>query len=225
MNKICSKCKTEKSISLFYKNRVMKDGYDGYCKTCRNVQKKASTPENYQKEYNKRYYIENSGKIKETVKKYRLNNPEICRERCKAYAFKNQDRINSNKRQYFQENKERINAYRRKRKEIDPVFLISSRLRGRFNIALKRQGTHKKNKTMTYIGCTKEELRNHIQSKFVDGMSWGNKGEWHIDHIIPISSFDLSDEKQVFQAMNFTNLQPLWAIDNIRKSNKINIYA
>ena len=223
MTKSCSKCKTEKDIALFYKNKAMKTGFDNYCKVCREIQKKSSTPENYQKEYNKEYYSKNSLKIKKANKEYQLKNIEKCKDFHKKYYEINKETLLAKKRAYFQNNKESRNEYYRNKMQTDPVFLIRSRIRGRFNIALKRQGTQKKNKTMEYIGCSKEELKKYIELQFVDGMSWDNKGKWHIDHIKPLSSFDLSDEKQVFEAMNFRNLQPLWAQDNIRKSNKINV--
>lgn len=76
---------------------------------------------------------------------------------------------------------------------------------------------------LKYIGCSREDLIKHIKSKFTEGMNWENYGVkgWHIDHIIPISSFDLSKEEEVYVMMNYINLQPLWAKDNIRKRNKI----
>lgn len=223
MIKSCSKCKIEKDITLFYKNKAMKTGFDNYCKICREIQKKLSTPENYQKEYNKKYYVDNSLKIKDSTKAYRLANLEKNKQYHKTYNEINKDVLLARKKKYAKDNRTAINTYWRERKINDPAFLVRSRIRNRFNIALKRQGTKKINKTMEYVGCSKEELKKHIEAQFVDGMTWDNKGKWHIDHIKPLSSFDLSDEKQVFEAMNFCNLQPLWAEDNIKKSNKINV--
>lgn len=94
-------------------------------------------------------------------------------------------------------------------------------LRRRLAISLKHNGTTKRNKTMIYVGCSKEELICHLESKFVEGMTWKNYGQWHIDHIMPVSSFNLNDENELFRMMSYTNLQPLWAHDNRVKSNKI----
>ena len=71
------------------------------------------------------------------------------------------------------------------------------------------------------IGCSRDELCDHLESMFAEGMSWDNMGEWHIDHIKPLSSFDVLDESDRAKANNFSNLQPLWAIDNLKKYNKM----
>jgi len=74
---------------------------------------------------------------------------------------------------------------------------------------------------MELVGCSIEELMKHIESQFTDGMSWENQGEWHIDHVRPCASFDLTDEQQQRECFHYTNLQPLWAEDNLRKRAKI----
>lgn len=97
---------------------------------------------------------------------------------------------------------------------------IANNLRGRLRLALKSQKTQKNNSTLLYIGCTKEFLREYLQSLFQENMSWENYGKWHIDHIKPISLFDLTKEEEIYKAMHYTNLQPLWAKDNHKKSTK-----
>ena len=79
---------------------------------------------------------------------------------------------------------------------------------------------NKKNKTILYIGCSLEELKLHLEKQFKPGMTWENHGEWHIDHIIPLAS--AKTEEDLYKLNHYTNLQPLWAIDNLKKSNKIN---
>lgn len=93
-------------------------------------------------------------------------------------------------------------------------------LRSRLSHATK--GTVKRGSTMSLTGCTVAELRQHLESQFVDDMSWDNYGRngWHVDHIRPCASFDLSDPEQQRQCFHYTNLQPLWATDNIRKKDK-----
>jgi len=78
----------------------------------------------------------------------------------------------------------------------------------------------KTGKTLELTGCSKEELITHLQSKFTEGMTWDNYGEWHIDHILPCVSFNLEDPEEQKKCFHWTNLQPLWAIDNIRKGAK-----
>ncbi len=108
-----------------------------------------------------------------------------------------------------------------------PEVLLRRKIRravsGRLRSAMNKYLATKKNVTVVYLGCSIEELIVHLEDKFVPGMTWENHGlfGWHIDHIRPISSFDFSDEEQIKTAFHFTNLQPLWAFDNIKKSNKI----
>ena len=84
---------------------------------------------------------------------------------------------------------------------------------------LKRLGTSKKAKTNEILGYSALELKEHIEKKFTEGMSWDNWGKWHIDHIIPLSKFDKSEKLSIINSLD--NLQPLWAADNLKKSNKI----
>jgi hypothetical protein len=85
--------------------------------------------------------------------------------------------------------------------------------------SIKRQGYKKNSKTQSILGCSYEEFKLFIESKFQEGMSWVNKGMWHLDHIIPISS--AKDEEEVYKLNHYKNFQPLWEIDNLLKSNKI----
>ena len=98
---------------------------------------------------------------------------------------------------------------------------IGTNLRSRLNKAIK--GSYKSGSAVFDLGCSIDEFRVHMESKFQLGMSWDNWGRktWHIDHIRPISSFDLSDRDQLLEACHYTNLQPLWAKDNMMKSSRI----
>jgi hypothetical protein len=92
-------------------------------------------------------------------------------------------------------------------------------VRSRISTYLKNSNYMKKNKTFEIVGCSPEFLKEHLEKQFVDGMSWENRAEWHIDHIIPLSS--AKTEEDALKLCHYTNLQPLWAEDNLRKSNKI----
>jgi len=109
--------------------------------------------------------------------------------------------------------------YMRDRRKIDSIFKLLGNLRHRLNMALK--GNPKIETTMKLVGCSIEQLRKHLGLKFVEGMSWKNYGKWHVDHIIPCASFDLSKASEQKKCFNYTNLQPLWAKDNLKKSDKI----
>lgn len=100
-------------------------------------------------------------------------------------------------------------------------YVLRLRVRTRLLKALRKTGTAKSDSMHDLIGCSIDELRRHLESMFVEGMDWSNRNHWHIDHVIPLASFDLSDPEQLRKACHYTNLQPLWAEDNIAKSDKL----
>lgn len=126
-------------------------------------------------------------------------------------------------KEYEKNNKAKVRAakraYRKDKYASDPMFRLSVKIRVRLQRALK---SNKTNSTFELLGCTLEQLKKHIEDKFQPGMSWSNycKRGWHIDHISPLSAFDLNDPEQLRQACHYTNLQPMWAVDNRVKSNK-----
>jgi len=120
------------------------------------------------------------------------------------------------------EHKIEIRNYGRKRRK-DTYFRLISNLRTRINKALKRK--KKTDHTLILIGCSINKLKDHLESKFLSNMSWNNYGKygWHVDHIIPCASFDLSNPEEQQKCFHYTNLQPLWEDDNLRKGAKINV--
>jgi len=113
----------------------------------------------------------------------------------------------------------RRRTYNRKRRAKDPQFRMAQNLRSRVRGALK--GSRRSAVFWNLIGCAPLELRVWIEYNFVGGMSWENYGKWHIDHILPCISFDLTDPAAQRECFHYTNLQPLWASDNIRKGGKV----
>tara|TARA_B100000900_G_scaffold409732_2_gene426192 strand:+ start:543 stop:1022 length:480 start_codon:yes stop_codon:yes gene_type:complete len=111
--------------------------------------------------------------------------------------------------------------YQRERCARDPAYRTLLRLRCRLRSAVKAQGSRKSASTMSLVGCSPAELRAHLESKFTGGMSWSNQGKWHVDHIRPCASFDLTDPDQQKACFHYTNLQPLWGIDNLCKGSKV----
>lgn len=103
-----------------------------------------------------------------------------------------------------------------------PEGIVLLAARKRLNELVRLKGAYKPGKTRELIGCTVRELKEHLEAQFTDGMTWDNYGRygWHIDHIRPCASFDLSDPEQVRQCFHYTNLQPLWGVDNMRKSDR-----
>jgi hypothetical protein len=119
---------------------------------------------------------------------------------------------------YRQRNKKRIMAFKREWNKKSIKHKIVRNLRRRVHHALK--GETKSESTLSLLGCSINYLKEYLESKFQQGMTWDNYGEWHIDHIKPCSAFDLSDPVQQKECFAYTNLQPLWAIDNLKKAYK-----
>lgn len=122
---------------------------------------------------------------------------------------KSLERWRENSRIWHKENRERVNAYRRNKRQEDLGFRLVCNLRKRLSFLLRKSITSKTKQTMSLLGCNLEELKAHLLSKFQDGMSFENYGEWHIDHIIPCDSFDLSNPEHQELCFNYLNLQPL----------------
>lgn len=104
---------------------------------------------------------------------------------------------------------------KRERMERDPVFRLACHLRARLANAVR--GRWKGSSAVRDLGCSLDEFVRYIQARFAPGMSWENYGAWHLDHIQPLASFDLTDRTQCAAACHYSNLQPLWAADNVRK--------
>jgi hypothetical protein len=167
----------------------------------------------------------NRDKINARFRKWYKNNLKH-QKTVKEYREKNKERI----LKYFEEYrkkpgyKEKFNLYMKNymnnKLKTDPNFKLTMQLRHRIYLALKVKGISKSKRTMKLLGCTVEELWKHLESKFQPGMTKENYGKWHVDHIRPCASFDLTDPEQQSICFHYTNLQPLWAKDNIRKGSK-----
>jgi len=186
---------------------------------------------------NRDYYIKNRESIINKVKKYTENNKEQHSKYAHEYYLKNKEDIAKYHKEYRKEhyediivprrkkNRSKINAtmrkYRAKRIKIDVNYKLSINLRNRLLQAIKRN--QKMGSAINDLGCTIFELKKYLEKQFTGNMSWKNYGRkgWHIDHIKPLSSFDLINREQFLKACHYTNLQPLWAKDNLIKHNKI----
>lgn len=138
----------------------------------------------------------------------------------KAWRLKNYAKCRAREKAYQIANKEKRRAYEAARRATDPCYLILTRLRARLR-SLVRHGRLTSSKgSLRLLGCTLPQFMAHIESKFLPGMSWQNRNLWHIDHLEPCSSYDLSNEIERQRCFHWSNLQPLWRADNIRKLNK-----
>jgi hypothetical protein len=145
----------------------------------------------------------------------------IASKTCKECHNKKAKRIRTTK-EGRQKYRNQYNAWRNKKRINDPAFKIHENIRTRIAMAIKSIKTYRTGSIENMFGCSRESLIAHFESKFTPKMTWENHGSyWHVDHIIPISSFDLTDPKQCKQANHWTNLQPLEAAANLAKSNTI----
>lgn len=152
-------------------------------------------------------------------KQYREENPEIIRAQKRAYYEANKASVAARKREWVEKNRSYVQEGRRKRYAEDVEFRIAYQLRNRLGRAVARG--YKTGSAVRDLGCSIPHLIKHLEDQFTEGMSWDNWGEWHIDHIIPLVQFDLSNRDDLLRACHYTNLQPLWAKDNLSKGGRI----
>lgn len=148
----------------------------------------------------------------------RIKNKDKKRIYDSEYSLKNKNKIKERCKNWKQNNKDKINKYNRERASSDLNYKILHNLRNRVGNAIKFN--YKSTSTKELLGCSIEYLRLYLEDMFDDDMSWYNYGLWHIDHIRPCASFNLSDLDQQKQCFHYTNLQPLWAKDNLSKGAK-----
>jgi hypothetical protein len=224
VTKKCSKCKQVKEVCFFSKNNKTKDKLHCSCKECdkekyfKNRERNILNMRDYKKnnpEKLKEYYLKNQ----ENYKQYRESKKDLNKFYMKDYYFNNLEK----RKKYLELTKEKRNLkrniYQKERSKSDSLFKLKIYVRNRIGFYLKKNNITKRNNTFKIVGCSPQELKIHLEQKFIDGMSWDNQGEWHIDHIIPLSS--AQTEEELYKLCHFTNLQPMWALDNIKKGSKI----
>jgi len=210
--KICSICKIEKLYIDFYYCSHTTTHCQSACKDC-------------DKKRGKIYREKHKEKIAKRIKEWTLKNIEKVRKRIKNYELKNAERISKRKHRYYKNNQKRIQIihtkYMRKARKLNINVRLLENLRRRLYSALI-QG-HKSQSTASLLGCTVKELKQHLEKQFQNGMTWSNYGKngWEIDHIRPCASFDLSKPEEQKKCFHYTNLQPLWAVENYKKHDKI----
>jgi hypothetical protein len=237
--KFCNECKLELPISKFTIKNKDRGTYDCKCKKCRyksRIEYKNeynSIPENKDKRraYKRKKALE-AKVIRDNLKaeKQRLIDIELEKKRIdkeqqdlireeknrlKEYRKTNQYRIEQDKR-----NKDRKKERFKFRFNNDELFAIKKRLRNLIRNSFRKKGYHKlESKTKDIIGLSFNEFKLYMESKFVDGMNWENRNKWHIDHIIPLST--AKSAQDLIALSHYTNLQPLWAMDNLKKGDKL----
>jgi|SRR5208282_1459268 len=170
------------------------------------------------KEIGSNWDKKNREKRKKQQKERRNNFPEKCKEIANRFYFNNIEKCRNWSDSYKKENPEKIREYSHKFYENHPeVFFMSNSLHRMLRLSI----LSKNSKTYQYIGCSPGFLRNHLESLFKSGMTWENYGDWEIDHIIPVSWFPFDkDPDLLFVASHWSNLQPMWKIENREKNNR-----
>jgi hypothetical protein len=165
----------------------------------------------------------------EAARRRYAKDPERAREACRRSYVRHIEKRREDARLYQRANKGRFrevrNRYTTDRKRKDPVFKIACVLRSTLNGYLRRRGQVRPStlSAVRSLGCSLLEFKTYIEQKFTAGMSWENHGVngWHLDHRTPLSSVDLTDPVQLQKVIHYTNLQPMWAADNIRKRGSV----
>lgn len=223
--KKCGSCKLEKPYEEFNKRKASVDGYANMCRECN-------------RKYQKKYNVNNSDRLSDYKKTWRENNREYMKDYLKDYYKSNKETLNQKKKEYYNLNKSYFNElgkkyYQDHKKELlqwhkehnkeryynNPEYNLQVKVRRRLWSFFKNKS--KTGRTKEMLGCSWDQLKNHLESQFKDGMSWDNMGKfgWHIDHIIPLSS--AKSEVEIMKLCHYTNLQPLWWLENLKKSNKV----
>lgn len=212
MQKKCCKCKQTKKIEEFNKCKSGKFGLHNHCRDCQKITRRA-------------WYLKNIDAQRSASSEY--SKTDKAKQQRKRRYDKHKDRIleENRIRRRTPHARKLANAARQRKLENDHSFRMAQNLRCRIRIALKRRGLLgiKREHLKEVLGCTLDELKVHIEKQFKDGMTWDNYGVkgWHIDHIIPCKHFDLTKEEERRKCFHYTNLQPLWWIDNISKHCRI----
>jgi hypothetical protein len=191
--KLCRVCQEEKSLADFNKDATKKDGHQSICRSCKHSK-------------DKDYSLQNKDTINQRSRQWRKGNKERQRENTKRWKEQNPERYKEIQRKHWKKSYEVRGWYKN-------LFVSIKR-------ALKNGWPSKK--IFERLGYTPDDLRKHLESKFKEGMTWDNHGEWHIDHIIPQSwlPFDSIEDENFLKCWSLDNLQPLWAKDNISKQDR-----
>lgn len=206
--KKCSMCNSELPANkdFFHRDRGKKDGLNSRCKTCSNKANKSWVEKNRDRhiEYHSSYRQENREKISKRNREQYLKNREY---RLQYAKLKQRERRNE------------INEQARKRYKNCPKTKISFSVSTRIRRSLKGGAKG----IFSHLPYTKEDLVNHLEKQFTEGMSWENYGEWHIDHIMPIASYKYEsiEDEGFIECWSLSNLRPLWAKENLSKGKKI----
>jgi hypothetical protein len=214
--KICSKCHIKKELREFYFRNPY---YRSECKQCSNISSVQYHEKNKikNKEKRKKYYLDNKEKILIHNKINYTKNKYLYNKTNKKYRDSHKEQLAKQQKNWRDSHKIFLKNKKLNRLNNDPNYKLKLYMRSRINLAL--ESNQKSGHTLELLGCSIEFLKQHLESQFTEGMSWENhnlKG-WHVDHIYPCASFDLSKPEEQQICFHWSNLQPLWWYDNLSK--------
>jgi hypothetical protein len=169
----------------------------------------------------------NTGGRKVATKRYYEKHKEFLLEKCKAWHKENREYRREYHKEWREDNRDKWNEtkrnYERNRKSSDPIYKLIGNFRTAIYTVLKENNVTKNDHYFNILGYSQEDLINHLGNLLIDGMTWDNYGEWHVDHVLPITHFKFSstDDEAFKECWSLNNLQPLWGYENISKSNKL----
>jgi len=217
--KTCENCKIDKEITDFNKSKKWRTKI---CKDCANEKRR----NNYQLnrdailKYSKDKYLEKKDSILKTNKNYRDKNKEFLKLKQKQYVLNNKERISEYQKRYRLKNKEKLSIEKREwqknKSKTDNLFVLKRRVRWLVYNYIKKGNYIKSSKTTDILGCDFIFFKEYIESQFKPGMNWDNI---HLDHIKPLSK--AKSEKEILEFNHYTNFQPLFVKENLKKSNKL----
>jgi hypothetical protein len=235
---VCKECKKITYKKYYEKNiEKIKNYRDGrkeetkkylknyYQKNIQNIKETREKNKDKLKEKRDQFYQKNKKKLIEKSKNYYSKNKDKKKQYNRFYRENNIEKEVNRWKNYYKDNREKLikrsSEYHRLQKKISHLYKLKHNIRGRVSDFLRKKNIKKTNKTFNIVGCDPQFLKEHIENQFIEGMSWDNYGfyGWHIDHIIPLSS--AKTEEEVYKLCHYTNLQPLWSEENLKKSNKI----
>lgn len=224
----CRKCGVDKPTDQFHIHKKCRDGLNPTCKDCRRIlahERYVLNRETILKKY-KEYYQENIESVRKRHTDYREINKERLNRIAMEHYYANWDVERQRRDEWTRRNWDKRLAYHRKwkaeRRARDYSYKVHSNVSRRLRDSLTNGGVKSGKAWERLLGYTTADLMSHLESRFTDGMSWDNYGEWHIDHICPIKHFKVKsdDNKTLLECWKLNNLQPLWAKDNITKKDK-----
>ena len=204
------------------KDSRSQDGFSTLCKPCKKSHYHANKSDILGKQ--EIYRNNHKEEIAARDKKYAENHKEQIQIYRAEYYHQHRDEAISKANEYYANNREECikKAVARKRERLaeDPIFRLECNLRSRVKNAIKSDAGEKATGTIELLGCTIQDVRIFLEAEFEPGMSWDNYGEWHVDHMKACAKFNLEDPEEQKKCFHWTNLQPLWAIDNLKKGDR-----